>query len=329
MTSQPGETTPSDFNARADSAALALRQRLQGEGKQVPDSAPVEVGPDGKPLEPLPPEGSYARQAIELQKRAQEGRQTPQAPPAEGQPPSPPPQDPGAQAGSSRAEQRIKELVAKLRHTEQELQQAVENGKKATETANQFSQRLQSLETQHHEMLKANLENLDPETRMQVLQDARMSEMFDKFENRIMGKIQPQLQQIETQASRTEMQSLSDTYPAFDPSVHGPLIDMFRENNPRCTIDQAFRAIAEPDELATRSAASAQAVPPIVPPGSGELAAARFAPSNARQQQEPEPEDQLVEESRRIAKLRRSTDPEERKEGMQLLDQHLKRRLGG
>jgi hypothetical protein len=36
-----------------------------------------------------------------------------------------------------------------------------------------------------------------------------------------------------------------------------------------------------------------------------------------------------VEESRRIAALRRDTDPAKQKEGLKLIDEHLKKRLGG
>jgi hypothetical protein len=46
-------------------------------------------------------------------------------------------------------------------------------------------------------------------------------------------------------------------------------------------------------------------------------------------QRKPNQEDELIEESRRIKELRASTDPAKQKEGLKLLDQHLKRRLGG
>lgn len=202
----------------------------------------------------------------------------------------------------------------------------MEMGKRATETASQFQQRLTQLEQQHQQMLQANLDNLDPETRMQVMQDARMAQRLDEFERRIINKIQPQLQNLETQASRNEMRDLSDKYPAFDFQIHGPLIDMFRGKNPHCSIEQAFRAIADPDELVTRKTARGQAVPPIVPPGNGDLSSVRYSP---RPEPQNQPEDELVEESRRIKELRASTDPAKQKEGMMLLDQHLKRRLGG
>jgi hypothetical protein len=304
----------------------------------MPDRAPVEVDKDGKPPAPLPPQGSYVRQALELDRRAHQqpigdqpvagtpdqaldGSMAPRLDPQRQPPPA------TAADDSPRAQQRIQELVGQLRQRDQELQVALESGKKASETAQQFQTRLASLEQQHTQMLQANLDHLDPDTRMQVMQDARMSQRLDEFQQQILAKIQPQLRTLETQAARNEMQALSDRYPAFDLQIHGNLIDMFRGKNPHCSIEQAFRAVAEPEELITRNAARAQAVPLILPPGNGELAAARYAPSNDRNKLQPE--DELVEESRRIAALRRDTDPAKQKEGMRLLDQHLKRRLGG
>lgn len=336
---QPGDKSPSTFTTRADNAALALRKNLQGQGRQVSDSSPVTVGPDGKPPAPLPPEGSYIRQAIELQRRAAEEQKIVGDQPAVGTanqamdgsmapklPQAPTPQQTPSE-NSPRAEQRISELVAQLRAKEQELQQAAEASRKYGETAQQLQQRLQDLETQHQSMMQANLDNLDPDTRMQVMQDTRLAQRLNEFEQRILGRIQPQLKNLESQAARNEMQALSDTYPSFDYQIHGPLIDMFRAKNGNCTVEQAFRAIAEPDELVTRAAASAMAVPPIVPPGSGELASARYAPQPVAPA--PSPQEELVDESRRIAELRRSLDPKQQKEGMMLLDRHLRRRLGG
>ncbi len=156
--------------------------------------------------------------------------------------------------------------------------------------------------------------------------DARFSQKMDELESRIMGRIQPTLQTLSQTAVQTELSVLARKYPRFDFHTHAPLIEQFRASNPRCSIEQAFRAVAEPEELGVRSAARAQAVPPIVPPGNGDLGSARYTP---RRQQEQHPEDELVEESRRIAELRRSTDPQKQKEGIRLLDEHLKRRLGG
>lgn len=200
-------------------------------------------------------------------------------------------------------------------------------GRRATETATQFQQRLQTLEQQHQQMLQQNLDQLDPETRSAVMADARLAQRLDEFEQRILGRIQPKLQHLETTAAQQEMAALSRKYPGFDYQTHARLIDQFRARNPHCSIEQAFRAVAEPEELALPPGPRAPAVPPIVPPGNGHSGAARYAPQAVKPQSDPK--DELVDESRRIAELRRSTDPAQQKEGMRLLDAHLKKRIGG
>src|SRR5690242_3852666 len=66
-----------NFNARSDAAAHALKDQLSKQlGKEIP-KRPVPVDADGQPARPLPPEGSYARMAIEQQRReAQANRPT-------------------------------------------------------------------------------------------------------------------------------------------------------------------------------------------------------------------------------------------------------------
>lgn len=226
---------------------------------------------------------------------------------------------------SPRAERRIKELVDELRAKDQALQQALAEGKRHGETLHEMQGRFSSLEQQHQQMLQANLDHLDPETRAAVMQDSRLSQRLDEFEQRILGRIQPQLQQLSTKAARDEMSTLASKYPVFDFQIHGPLIDMFRGKNPHCTIEQAFRAIAEPEELVTRQSASAVAVPPIVAPGNGSMANIRFAPTP---ESKSDPEAEMVEEAQRLKKLRSSADPNDQKAGLRLAHEHLKRRLG-
>lgn len=325
---KPGEQPPSNFDARADQAALALRGNLNRQGRQIPERAPVEVDANGNPPPKPPPKGSYAEQALEaqLQRTQSRFRQTPEAPEDAGdRQPTPPPAE---EQPSPRAEQRIQELVTQLRTKDQELQTAIEMGKRATETATQFQGRLTSLEQQHQQMLQANLDNLDPDTRAQVLMDARLQQRMGEMEQSILGKIAPQLRHLESTAAQAEMHALSQKYQGFDYQMHAPLIDQFRARNPHCSIEQAFRAVAEPEELSVRPAARAQAVPPIVPPGNGVQGAPRYAPP-AVTRPRPNPEDELAEESRRIKELRASTDPAKQKEGLILVDQHLRKRLGG
>ena len=327
---QGAQPSPSAFNARSDNAAQSLRASLVEGGAQMPATAPVEVGPDGQPPAPPPPEGSYMAMA---QAQQQLGDQPPvgtpdqamdgsQAPPLT---PAPPQAQPPVEA-SPRAEQRIQELVGKLKLQQLEIDQHKTLSQQAGESLQQTQERLQALEQQHQQMLQANLEHLDPETRMQVMQDARFNQMFDNLEQRMVQRFQPQFAQLETRDQQREMKDLSNIYPAFDYQVHGPLVDMFRGKNPNCTIEQAYRAIAEPDELVTREAARHAAIPPVVAPGSSSLANARYAPAP---EPNANPEADLVAESQQIKELRASSDPLKQKQGMDLVNAHLRKRLGG
>ncbi len=335
---------PSQFNTRADNAALALKGQLSKErGVDLP-SVQVQVGPDGKPPAPLPPEGSYARQAMEQQRAAalqnmgqptqQQvlGQQplagTPeqaidgsQAPPLT--PPNPPPQGPGDTDFSARANERFSKLTQDLRVADQERQAAVAKAKELELSASESKAMYESLQQQHQQMLQSNLDNLDPETRMQVMQDARMQEYFANFKQDILSTLQPQIAGLQENRAHNELMQLAEKYPAFDVVVHGPSIEMFRGKYPDVPIEQAFKAIAEPEELVTRGAASHAAVPPILAPGGS-------APANSRYVAEPQsdPEQEMREESLQWKKLLASADPAEQRTGARLLEKNMSDRLG-
>lgn len=337
MANERGEQPQSQFTARADNAALKLRQSLQQQGRQVADEAPVLVDATGKPPAPPPPEGSYMSQIV-AQQRAEDAQvlgdqpvagtteqmvDGSQAPPlASGVEPAP---EPAQEQLSDNANRRIRELIAELKSKEAENDKLLDLGRKQGETLAQMQLRMESLQGQHEQLVQANLEHLDPETRMQVMQDARLKEALAGMEHRIMGQLMPKLQKVEDTNVHSEMMNLSEDYPAFDIQIHGPLIDMFRGKNPACSIEQAFRAIAEPNELISRAAASAAAVPPVVPPGNMG-ARPRYQPEPQAQQSNPEAE--LVDEAQRLKALRASSDPADQKAGMNLVHEHLKRRLG-
>jgi hypothetical protein len=242
-----------------------------------------------------------------------------QAPPLTA-PGQPPPETPAPEQLSPNAQQRIKTLIDELRAKDQELQnyRTEQDGSNA-----ELKGKLDSLQSQHDQLIQANLENLDPETRMQVMQDARLQEALAGFKNEIMGTIMPHLQGLEQKNAYSDMMNLGEIYPAFDVQIHGPLIDMFRGKNPHCSIPQAFRAVAEPEELVTREAASAQAVPPIVPAGNG-TPTPRYIPDPSSQ---VDPEQELVAEAAMIKQLMESTDPADHRKGLRLTDQNLSRRL--
>lgn len=244
---------------------------------------------------------------------------------AQRQPPAgTPPQETGTT--SPRAERRIQELVAQLKAQQEENEALRHASQQAGESLAQTQQRLAALEQQHRQMLESNLESLDPETRAALQFDMQLNQRLAEFERRLMGRVQPQLQNLETREQRREMAALADRYPKFDMDVHGPLIDMFRGKNPNCTIEQAWRAIAEPEELVTKHSARAAAVPPILSPGGGSPGGLRYAPQD---EQKSDPAEEIREEKARMARLRASSDPAEQKQGLQAVDELLRKSLGG
>ncbi len=327
---------PSQFNQRADNAALALKGDISTQiGRELP-SRQVEVGPDGRPPPPPPPEGSYARQAYDQQRAAaaqqavvlgdqpiagapEHAADGSQAPPLI--PPGPPPQEQAGQPVSSNAEARIHELTQKLRAQDQELQAVLAQASEASTTRTDLENRLKGLQEQHATMLQANLENLDPETRLQVMQDARMREYFETFKQEMLDTVMPHVRGLQDQSAQNDMMRLSGKYPAFDLQVHGPSIDMFRGKNPSTSIEQAFKAIAEPEELVTRSVAAAAAVPPVVPPGGGGVLP-RYMP-----EPQSNPEKEMIEEAGRARDLMTSQDPRDHKMGLRTFDANIASRL--
>ncbi len=235
-----------------------------------------------------------------------------------------PPQGPGEPDLSARANERFSKLTSDLRLADQERQAAVALAKENGATLAQTQAALQQLQQQHQQMLQSNLENLDPETRMQVMQDARMQEYFAGFKQDILNTLQPQIQGLQENRIHGELMSLADKYPRFDVQIHGPQIEMFRGKYPEVPIEQAFKAIAEPEELVTRGAVSHVAVPPILAPGG-------TAPTNSRYVAEPQsdPEQEMREESLAWKKLLASADPADQRAGARLLEKNMGDRLGG
>lgn len=341
MTGQPA--SQSGFNARADRAAQALRKNLKQRFPEadIPESRTVEVDANGRPPAPLPPEGSYARQAIEQQRRqavqrpdpqaALEGdddiqmqRQDPQATltsdqgiqPAEAQT-----QSSEQQQLSPNAQRRISQLTEDLRRKDQELQQLLADGKKNKESMSELEQKMNALLQQHQSLLQTNLDNMDPDTRTQILMDGRLQEAIAQSEQRVLQQLLPRFEKLDRQSADAEMRRLSTIYPGFSVDVHGPLIEQFRRGNPRCTVEQAFRAVAEPEELQLAPQVRASAVPPVVQPGNGRLA-------RQHNVQQSNPEQELIEESQQLKKLMRSTDPDDKRIRDRFVHEHLAKRLG-
>ncbi len=343
---------PSQFNQRADNAATALKGQLSRErGVEIPERK-VEVGPDGQPPKPPPPEGSYARQAYDqmraeqqaqavqqMQMQQQQQQALGQQPMAGTQeqaldgsqaPPLPqtaqPPQGPETQETlTANAQQRFAKLTQDLRDKDRELQTVLEQQRNNEQTLAETQASLQALSQQHQQMLQSNLENLDPETRLQVMQDARMQEHLANFEKRMLAYLQPQISGLQENRAHDELMKLAEKYPSFDVQVHGSSIEMFRGKNPHCSIEQAWKAIAEPGELATRDAVPATAVPPVVTPRASIQGnpQSRYIP-----EPQSDPEAEMREDAAQIGKLMRSFESADHKTGARLIEKNLIERLG-
>lgn len=329
-------SSTSHFNARTDSAAQAIKGQLSRQlGKEIPLRS-VPVGPNGQPAPPLPPEGSYARQAIERQRQAAE-QQRPNL--QSNQPPAPPQQgaqeEPEGDAGhqptqdqtnlSPNAQRRFSELSQTLRQKDQELQQARASSKALEESNAQLSARLKAIEDRFNSVVNQNLEALDPETRQQVLSEAAIAQSAAQIEQRVMQRVAPTIDHINAQAIESELRAVAGKYPNFSIDVHGPLIEMFRRQNPNCSIEQAFRAVAEPEEL-VMSSSRAAAVPPVAVPQTVN-SAPRYVPTPAPKT--PTIEEEIETDRRRAFDLARSTDPNDRRNAGRAMDQYLVRKLGG
>lgn len=294
----------------------------------------VPVDASGNPEKPLPPEGSYARQIIErnraiaAQQRAAMNPQSdappdeqpgvPQqgAPPAQPEPPADPQLTPNAQ-------RRFGELSQALRQKDQELQATLARQKQAEQAAADAAREREAAETRYQQLVQQNLEHLDPETRASVLLEAQLQEGFTKLEQRLMGKIAPVLNGVQSRAAQADRERLSKRYQGYNPQVHDQLIDVFRESNPNCSIEQAFRAIAEPEELVV-STARAPAVPPIANPAPGN-GAPRYVPNPSQQ---TSPEQEVAEDRERAFKLANSRNAQDRRHVGPAFDRLIKSKLG-
>lgn len=294
----------------------------------------VPVDASGQPERPLPPVGSYARQIIERQRAATAQRRAqsdpqPDAPPDEqqgahnnGQSDAPPGQ-PADQQLTPNAQQRFGQLTQTLRQKDQELQATIARQKQTEQEAADARRRAEAAEARYQQLVQQNLDHLAPEDRAAVLQEARLQESMGQLEERLMGRIAPVLNGVTERNAQADRAKLSDKYEAYDPQVHDQLIDIFRERNPHCSIEQAFRAIAEADELTVRRG-RAPAVPPIANPAPGN-AAPRYVPT---QTQQTSPEQEIEQDRQRAYELARSTKAADRRHVGPAFDRLIRSKLG-
>lgn len=323
MREMPQQQQPQDsqeFNRRADSAALQLKQQMGLPGTQV------QVGPDGRLPQPLPPEGSYARMELDRAAaqaaasqprptRAQDIMTEPVPVPPQGQQPQ---ELQGQEPAPQSVQDRFRELTTQLRD---ERKRAAElEGTLRTERES-MGARLQALESKHNEFLRQHLEQLDPDERDRILSEARMLEIADRTKKEVLDVVVPHLRDSALDRRHRDMRDLAGRYPMFDVQVHGDLIESFLEQNRACTVEQAFRAVATDEELVMRQRPTP--VPSAVTgPGSRALETMGGPPKP------PDPEENLRNDARALHELARSRNPADRAKHRRLTADHLARRLG-
>jgi len=321
------------FIEKADSAAERLKASMGLEPTKV------EVNGDGRQVRPPPP-GSYAAMALERQRAAAEAEraqlQAEQAaaptPVAEqGQPQAPSPEGTQQPAGqptpqpeySPRANERIAELALARRDAERKAQEAEARAAAHERELEQLRQERSRLEAERNKILQDQLETMDPETRTRVLAEGKTRELLAETEQRIMSRIEKPVQELRASAREAELSKVAQKYPGFDYDVHKPLIDAFQQRNPACTVDQAFRAVAEEHELGTRPVQRGRQVPPVPAPRTTR-GSQDYVPNQQPQKSEQEV---LAEEVEEIRKLGSSTDPADKRRHRDLLNAHLDKRF--
>jgi len=301
----------------------------------------VEVNGDGRQVRPPPP-GSYAAMALEKQRatveaeRAKLQPEQPATPPpqpvaGQDQPQAPSPEGTQQPAGqptpqneySPRANERIAELANARRDAERKAQEAEARVAANERELEQLRTERSRLEAERNRILQDQLETMDPETRTRVLAEGKTRELLAETEQRIMSRIEKPVQELRASAREAELSKVAQKYPGFDYDVHKPLIDAFQQRNPACTVDQAFRAVAEEHELGTRPVQQGRQVPPVPAPRTTR-GSQDYVPNQQPQKSEQEV---LAEEVEEIRKLGTSSDPADKRRHRDLLDQHLNKRF--
>jgi hypothetical protein len=304
------EQNKPSFAAQADSAATRLKAKMGLESRQV------EVDESGNPLPPPPPPGSYAAMIREQSgevaqtvavNEALASRQTVEDPvgssPAEEQRYEP----------SENAQRRIKELIGQLKETKNLLESERARTK-------QTEDELIELRRRQEEQIHEQMESLSREDRASVMEDQALRRMLAEQEKKFRQQLDPLL----TKARRDEMRDLASRYPGFNPEIHPELIEIFRQRNPNCTMEQAFRAVALPEELNVGFVRPA-VVPPTVAPRP--TAPPRSLPEQEipQEQQEQDEMQQKLVEARALASSPNAAD---RRSSDRLFRELLAKRTG-
>lgn len=298
------------FNEVSDQAAAALKQKFGLPQKQV------QVGSDGHPSPPPPPPGSYAAMIREQSREAAQPVAVNEAPLAQQTTQDPvgsaPPEE-ERHIASENAQRRIQELVGRVKETEQALQ-AERSRVSASE------EELARLRAKQEQQIQTQLDNMDPQARDEVLADARVEELFARQRQEFERKLKP----LAEKAWRDDLERVAARYSGFRYDVHPELIRIFRQQNPNMTVEQAFRAVAEPDEIVPHSA-RASTPPPTLAPNTGSVPMSLPTEQKTPEQQEAEARASAME---RILGLAGDRTTAGRRTRDQLIREELARRTG-
>lgn len=307
------------FEDRADSAGKALKESMGLEPKQV------QVDGEGKERQ-LPPEGSYARQAMERAAEQAPPQPAPVAPEQPVEQAQPEPVEPVEEEdkASKNARARIEELARRRREEEQRRLEAETEAQTLKEQLEKERAARGSVEAEYQRFLNEQLDNLDPEQRAAVMQDARLRELLSDYEQRILRSVQAPLQEIRERELNRDLQALSTKYPGYDHDVHAEQVKDFMQRNPSTTPEQAFKAIADDDVLFLRPAGQPrEGAPQFIQPR-GTNGSQNYIPPP-----QEDPNERLRQKTREVHAMARDESPEAKRQHMREVDRLISERLFG
>jgi hypothetical protein len=311
------------FEDKADAAGKALKESLGLESKEV------QVDGQGKEAQ-LPPEGSYARAAIEAEAENQPAPTS--APPVEEVPEQPAAPEPAPlppleeeSAVSKRARERIEELARRRREEEQARIDAEARAERLEQQLEKERAARQTTESDYQRFLNEQIENMDPEDRAQVLQEARIRDMLAEQKRELLQQVAGPLNEMRERELNRELVLLAQKYPGYDHDVHSDQVRDFMKRNPSTTPEQAFKAIADDDVLFIRpyGQQTSEGAPQFIQP-KGTQGTENYVPAPQK-----DPDEELREKTREVHKLARISDPDAQREHRKELDALIKERLFG
>lgn len=315
------------FTQRSDNAAAQLKAAMN-----LPESK-VTVDANGQPPAPPPPDGSYARanydEAVAAQARIQQAEAEAEARqlPADGPRVAETPRELTEDQLSDKASERIQDLVSKLREKDQAVQQLQASNQQSETQIAELKQMAEQLKQQHDQFMAKQLEDLDPEERARILGDLHVQQAVQAAEQRIMQQLQPALSSIGETVLAREYEAVAAKYPqGFDPRVHPELIKQFREMNPNCSVELAFRAVATNEELGLGENRAAPRVPPTLAPT--HTGVPKSVPTQ-HVSQPSNPAEEVAQEAQQAFALLRDPAAVSQRTGMRALDNVIAKRLFG